>query len=131
MTSSFFKEFGSILPLQTLLRKYMVAECDNNNQVADFIPFQRQTEKYFLSPTIQSLPSSYSTTAVNDGFVIYYETKTRNPLCTIEKLTRRPAKDDHLKRPPFFSEPKLDSSYFKVGNYTHTIYFANYLYFFS
>lgn len=114
-TNLFFKEFATISPFQILCKKYLVSECDgNNNQVAEFIPFQRQTEKYFLSPTIQSLPSAYSTTAINDGFVIYYETKTRNPLCVVEKLTRRPTKDDHLKRPPFYSEPKLESSYFRV-----------------
>jgi DNA/RNA endonuclease G (NUC1) len=100
--SNFLKDIASITPLHLVIK-------------TDFIPFQRQTEKYFLSPSVHSLPSSYSTSvSVNDGFVIYYDTRTRNPLCVVEKLTRRPEGNDHLKRPPFYSEPTLDSSYFRV-----------------
>ncbi|RYY82194.1 hypothetical protein EON63_13785 [archaeon] len=54
----------------------------------------------------------------SSGFYVVYDHQTRNPLYTVERLTREAVADENSekasKRPPFFAEQSVDELY-RVG----------------
>jgi DNA/RNA endonuclease G (NUC1) len=110
----------SCFSLSSVWRQF-VACCDSlgNTQL---VPFDGKEGNFtFLTPTMTTSASSSSVNTVDangEGFLIYYDTKTRNPLCVIEKLCRSDLRDDrkHDKRPPFFVENRMPllASHYRV-----------------
>jgi len=71
----------------------------------------------FISHPTPILNSS-SNNSTTDGFVVYYNPRTRNPLCVVEKISYASIAADKqsgpIKRPPFFADNRVDLP-FKVN----------------
>jgi DNA/RNA endonuclease G (NUC1) len=104
--------------------RQLVTYCDSssmngNNQLVMFDG--KEGNSSFLSSIMITSAASSSVKTVDangEGFFVYYDTKTRNPLCVIEKLSRSDIRNDrkHDKRPPFFVENRLPflASHYRV-----------------
>ncbi len=68
-----------------------------------------------VSPLSYHVKSSYS--IQNQGFYVVYDTRTRNPVYAVEKLTRQVGSSEVkklVKRPSFFSEYAIAHDAFRV-----------------
>jgi len=120
----------------------MVCIAENGNAPAnlehspDYIVVNSQNTQAALNAVISSpqytIHSPLSANKTNDQFTIVYDTRTRNPLFVVERLSAANHRKDKLdkkkggndfnsdnhgvpsKRPPFFTEPRIDSPHFKV-----------------
>ncbi len=69
----------------------------------------------FVSPISYHVMSS--STFQNQGFYVVYDTRTRNPVYAVEKLTRQVSSSEAkklVKRPSFFSEYAIAHDAFRV-----------------
>lgn len=93
-----------------LTRGALCSYCEYAGKDIEEYQLNRKGSTAMISSPVQELYPDV-TSEGTDGFLIYYDAKSRNPLCVVEKLSLPTLKKEYStpgKRPHFFADTRID-----------------------